>query len=96
MGPNSHSRQTYGCSPRFIQICDGARIKSLESYPRQDYASSSAASRTGDRSIDWMEKKAMDDSNGDMKILKMLLIVNDENVKVKIVLTLLMKNNCVI
>ena len=41
-------------------------------------------------------KKTMNVSKGDMNILKTVLIVNNENVKVKIVLTLLMKNNCVI
>jgi hypothetical protein len=33
MGANSHSWQTYGSNPCFIQIFDGPRIKSLESYP---------------------------------------------------------------
>ena len=42
MGANSHSWQTYGSNPCFIQIFDGPRIKSLESYLRQGYGSTSA------------------------------------------------------
>ncbi len=36
------SRQTYGSNPCFMQIFDGPRIKSLESYLRQGYGSTSA------------------------------------------------------
>ena len=50
-------------------------------------------------SVDWIHKKAgksMDHPNGEMNTMLKVLIANDESLEIKIMLTMLMKKNCVI